>query len=358
MRPTIKQISKLANVSEGTVDRVINNRGKVKPETKEKIEKIIRKLKYKPNLFARNLALDSSFSVSVIMPFGEQDGGYWQLLKKGIDKAADNLQHFGLKINIYMYDKFLKESFVDVLKKALQEKFDSIILVPIYLEEAKIFLNKLPKDIPYVLIDTDIPGSNCLSSIHQNSYHGGAVAAQLMSMVVQIPSSISLVRFSPDTIHINERLRGFKDYFTNRKDVKLINTNIPEKYSKAEINKIFRKLYDENTNLKGIFVSNSHTYEVAKYIENINADKKIYLIGFDLVQDNLKYMRKDIIDFLISQNPEQQGYAGVYSLYRHLILREKVNKEITIPIEVVTKENIQFHDSESVIKNHEFNLQY
>jgi len=358
MRATIKQISKLANVSEGTVDRVINNRGKVKPETKEKIEKIIHKLKYKPNLFARNLALDSSFSISVIMPFGEQDGGYWNLLKKGLDKAADNLQHFGLKINVYMYDKYFKESFIEVSKKALKEKFDSIIFVPIYLEEAKIFLNKLPKDIPYVLIDTDIPGSNCLSSIHQNSYHGGAVAAQLMNMVVQIPSSISLVRFFPDTIHINERLRGFKDYFSYRKDVKLINTDIPEKCSKAEVNKIFRKLYKDNTNLKGIFVSNSHTYEVAKYIENINAGRKIYLIGFDLVQENLKYMKKDIIDFLISQNPEQQGYAGVYALYRHLVVREKVNKEITIPIEIVTKENLQFHDSEAVIKSHEFSLHY
>ena len=68
MKPTIKLIAKLANVSAGTVDRVINNRGKVKPVTREKIEKIIQDLNYKPNLFARNLALDPSFNIAVIIP--------------------------------------------------------------------------------------------------------------------------------------------------------------------------------------------------------------------------------------------------------------------------------------------------
>jgi len=358
MRPTIKQISELANVSAGTVDRVVNNRGKVKPVTREKIEKIIHELNYKPNLFARNLALAPSFNVAVIMPLLAQDGGYWSLSKNGIDKAFNNLHHFGLKVYIYLYDKFSKTSFLDIAKKVLEGKFDGILLAPIYLEESKWLLNKLPKNTPCVLIDTQIPGSDCLSSIHQNSYHGGVVAAQLMSMVVQNPSSVSLIRFLPDTIHINERMRGFKEYLISRKDINLINTDIPENCSKNEVNEIFKKLYRDNNDLKGIFVSNSHTYEVAQFIENQDDNRKIYLIGFDLVSANIKYMKKDIIDFLISQSPEQQGYSGIYSLYRYLVVHDKVNKEVTIPIEIVTKENLPFYDSENAVKNNEFNLTY
>ncbi len=47
---TIKDIANMAGVSRGTVDRVLNNRGKVKPETEKKIREIIEREKYVPSL--------------------------------------------------------------------------------------------------------------------------------------------------------------------------------------------------------------------------------------------------------------------------------------------------------------------
>lgn len=46
---TIKEIATLAGVSRGTVDRVLNHRGDVNPQTEKKILQIIRDLDYKPN---------------------------------------------------------------------------------------------------------------------------------------------------------------------------------------------------------------------------------------------------------------------------------------------------------------------
>ena len=49
MSVTIKQIAELANVSRGTVDKVLNNRPGVKEETKNKILQIAKELNYQPN---------------------------------------------------------------------------------------------------------------------------------------------------------------------------------------------------------------------------------------------------------------------------------------------------------------------
>ena len=46
---TIKEIADLAGVSRGTVDRVLNKRGSVNPQTAEKILEIAQALDYKPN---------------------------------------------------------------------------------------------------------------------------------------------------------------------------------------------------------------------------------------------------------------------------------------------------------------------
>ena len=41
---TMKEIAALAGVSRGTVDRVINNRGSVNPETEQRVRSIIEAL--------------------------------------------------------------------------------------------------------------------------------------------------------------------------------------------------------------------------------------------------------------------------------------------------------------------------
>ena len=46
---TIKQIAELAGVSRGTVDRVLNNRPGVKPDTAELIRKIAAEVNYRPD---------------------------------------------------------------------------------------------------------------------------------------------------------------------------------------------------------------------------------------------------------------------------------------------------------------------
>ena len=57
MAVTIKQIAEMCNVSRGTVDRVLNHRGRVSEETLQKVNDAVEKLGYKPNTFGKALAL-------------------------------------------------------------------------------------------------------------------------------------------------------------------------------------------------------------------------------------------------------------------------------------------------------------
>ena len=49
MKVTIKMIAELSGVSTGTVDRVLNKRGKVKPEVESRVRAIVDAFNYKPN---------------------------------------------------------------------------------------------------------------------------------------------------------------------------------------------------------------------------------------------------------------------------------------------------------------------
>jgi DNA-binding LacI/PurR family transcriptional regulator len=59
---TIKEIARLANTSRGTVDRVINKRGKVSEEVEQRVLKIIQETGYIPNENGKLLSLSNRYS--------------------------------------------------------------------------------------------------------------------------------------------------------------------------------------------------------------------------------------------------------------------------------------------------------
>ena len=53
MRITVDTVARMAGVSRGTVDRVLHNRPNVRPEVRERILAVMKKLDYKPNAASR-----------------------------------------------------------------------------------------------------------------------------------------------------------------------------------------------------------------------------------------------------------------------------------------------------------------
>ncbi|MBX9850413.1 MAG: substrate-binding domain-containing protein [Cytophagaceae bacterium] len=96
------------------------------------------------------------------------------------------------------------------------------------------------------------------------------------------------------------------------------------------------------TPVKAIFVTNSRAYKVASVLEK-NKIKGIKILGYDLIDPNIQYLKKGFIDFLISQEPFNQGYMGIMSLYNHLILNQEVEQQKLMPITLITKENLEFY---------------
>src|SRR5919202_3609915 len=63
---TIARVARQAGVSTMTVSRVINNRPDVSPETRRRVQKVIARLGYQPNAFARGLASRRSHTLGLI----------------------------------------------------------------------------------------------------------------------------------------------------------------------------------------------------------------------------------------------------------------------------------------------------
>lgn len=342
---TIKEIAKKAGVSIGTVDRVLHNRGRVSKEVEERVRGIIVQLDYKPNIFAKNLKLAKTFTFGVVMPKPEQDSRYWKLPIKGIEKATNELSQQKIKTKYFFYDKYSQHFINRVIKSILSFPLDGLLIAPVVTRVFKKFIRNIPRDIPYVFFDSIIPDSDYISYIGQDSFQSGILSAKIMNMLVNEKGTIVILRVLPEDIHIDSRVNGFLNYCERDPGLQAKVYEIDGNKSQDIHNDIFGKILDENKDLRGIFVTNASTHLAAEFLHSRLIPSDIYIIGYDLVEANTKYLKEGKIDCLISQQSEKQGYEGLYALYRHVVLKEKVPRKIMMQIDIVLPENIDYYHS-------------
>ena len=83
---TLRDVADLAGVSPRTVSNVVNGYAKVSAATREKVERAIAVLDYRPNVLARNLATGRSGQIAVVVPY--LDTPYFAELLQAIIPAA------------------------------------------------------------------------------------------------------------------------------------------------------------------------------------------------------------------------------------------------------------------------------
>ncbi|MDY5506647.1 MAG: LacI family DNA-binding transcriptional regulator [Schaalia hyovaginalis] len=86
MSVTLREVAALAQVSIKTVSNVVNSSANVRPETREKVERAIRTLGYRPNLSARSLRSGKSHVISLVVP--EIGLNYFAQLAEHITESA------------------------------------------------------------------------------------------------------------------------------------------------------------------------------------------------------------------------------------------------------------------------------
>ena len=209
---TLSEIAKKANVSIGTVDRVIHNRGRVSEATKRRIQKIIRDTEYRPNVMARNLSLKKTFTFGALIPKPEQDGHYWELPASGIRRALDELRLYNVDVVFYTYDKYSDASFTQACRSVQRDltDLDGLLIAPVLSKAAEGFIEDIPESLPYIFIDSYLPNVQSISFIGQESYKSGMLAGQLMKMKCA-EGKIAITRMLPLDYHIEDRVRGFHD---------------------------------------------------------------------------------------------------------------------------------------------------
>lgn len=155
----IYDVAGAAGVSLATVSRVLNHPEKVKPATREKIEKIIKELGYKPNLNAKGLASSRSTTVAVVVPKLNRSS-----IAEMVNGIADCADKCGYLLRLFMNkSQATEESSIELEKEIWGNVIASGVDGVLYINDeiTDEYLELISNmNIPVVLTNTDHGKSN------------------------------------------------------------------------------------------------------------------------------------------------------------------------------------------------------
>jgi len=305
-------------------------------------------MEYQPNILASTLASKKTFTFALIVPEPVSPEAYWNKPLIGVQKAFQEIQQYGVNISIHFFKQSDSETFKREASLILENNPEGVVLAPFFSRESKEFIEELKsREIPYVFIDSNIKDSSKLSYIGQDSFQSGTLAAKLLDYTIPQNSSVLILHFAKERDNMNhlvQREKGFYEYFNSNLYTdakKLITMEIADPNDPICQNRIVGQL-QSNTDIKGIFVTNSQVYYLGRILEQMNI-KGIRVIGHDLIRENIEFLNKGIVDFLICQRPEEQGYRAILTLFEHIVLKKEVNAENYTSIDIITKENLNYY---------------
>jgi LacI family transcriptional regulator len=176
MNTTLQDIANAAGVSSATVSRVINNSPSVKPETRENVLNIIKKLNYVPNEVARSLSKNETNTIGVVVP--DILNPFFGKIVRGISNV---LRKMNYNIVLCDTDESITNEYssLEMLRK---HKVRGVIITPTVDEEKSRGIKLVEVEqsgIPIVMVDRDINFTN-FDSVYLDNVQAGMDAIQAL----------------------------------------------------------------------------------------------------------------------------------------------------------------------------------
>jgi LacI family transcriptional regulator len=170
MPVTLNELAKAAGVSVSTVSRALTaSEHPVNEETRQRILTLAKELGYRPNMMARSLKTDRTFTVGIIVD--NIASPFTPLMIRGIQDYLKGFHYFSVVINADWNPEAEAEAIHDLISRSI----DGIVFVESWLRDANPVLDLVSK--PYVFVHRLFGGAG-RNSVNVDDVGGGRLATE------------------------------------------------------------------------------------------------------------------------------------------------------------------------------------
>lgn len=332
---TIKDIAREANVTPTTVSNVINgNHSKVSAKTIHKVQSIIKKYNYTPNMNARSLVSNTSRIIGVIIPQPGEDK--IKFLENPFNaEILSGIEQIIKENNYYLMVRSVK-SYNEITELLKNWAVDGIIILGLSQDESLKLLSS--SDIPVVFIDSYINNDSVMNVGLQDELGGFLATSHLIE---KGHKDIGFVTYEfKEYSVIDERLKGYEKALEEHAipfdEKNVLKIALPIVLSKE----VQKKLLDISQRVTALFfTADLLAVEAMNFLQEqgIKVPAELSIIGFDdlyissLVTPKLTTINQDIF---------KKGVLAAELLISNIKNEPIEEHKLSLPVVLVERQSV------------------
>jgi LacI family transcriptional regulator len=270
---TIKEVAREAGVSVATVSRVLNEKGPVRDETRQRILEVAGRLGYSPNAAARSLSTRKTGTIGVLLP--DLYGEFFSEVIRGLDLAARRSGY-----HILVSSSHSDRSEVEDVLRTLRGRVDGLIVMSPEAGAVTLQAN-LPGTLPIVLLNARAEGSS-FDSINLDNYGGASAMVRHLAGLGR--RRIAHVKGAPGNNDALERLMGYRDAMRSLFGTSTEDLELEGDFSEESGDRAGREILSMNPRPDAVFAANDamaigllHAFQKA----GVKVPEEVAVTGFD-----------------------------------------------------------------------------
>ncbi|MEG2604336.1 MAG: LacI family DNA-binding transcriptional regulator [Clostridia bacterium] len=338
---TIKEIAQLCGVSRGTVDRVINRRGRVKPETEALILRTLKSEGYTKNIVGRALTVRRSAPVIGVILCSEGNPFFDDVLV-GIRRAEAELHDYGVTLLLRTMRGYRVERQLELIGE-LEEQLAALVIQPISAPAVEARLRELMgRGVPTVAVNTDIEASCRCCYVGSDYEAGGETAAGLMRLITQGRGTVGVVTGVDTLMSHALRLKGFESSL-HALCPELAIVDWESGMDDAEqAYRAARNILTRHPTIDAMFVVAAGACDVCRAVIDAGREGTVSVVAYDDVPSTREMIRRGVIKAVVCQQPLEQGYRAVKAAFEMILSGEMTcNERIIMENQIKIMENLR-----------------
>lgn len=319
MSVTVKDLAEAAGVSRGTVDRVLHDRGEVKPEVALRIKALAKEMGYVPNRAGRALAsFRRRYRIGVLVP--SIGNVFFDGVLEGVNKAVTEFSDLGCEVVISKVQGYSEQIHLNAIDELLKKECQALCLSTISTPAICQRINDCTEQgIHVVLLNSDVEGAKRLCYSGSDYLKAGRTCAGMLSMITSNLKKLRILIIT-GSLHMlghSQRISGFK------KELELL--KVPYEISAVcECNdsdilaqKLTTKALQDDPSINCVYITGAGVQGTGAAVISSGRNDLI-CFGYDDIYTTCELVRAGIIKFVVCQQPERQGYHAIKRAYQAL----------------------------------------
>lgn len=275
---------------------------------------------------------------------------FWITSKAGATDADEQMSDVEVLVDAGSSELAIDEQ-IAVVEDMLTKQVDALAVAPTAPDQLKPVLERASKQVPVLLVDTDIPSWDGKTTyIGTDNFKGGQVAGEYIIDQMKGSGSLALINGVPGATSGEDRIAGVRDAVKGT-DIEVV-AEVAADFDRAEGVSAMEDILQNNPNVNAVFAANDQmALGALEAIKSRGKTEDILLVGYDGTAEATEVIIKNQgIAATVAQDPYEMGKVGVEEAVA-AAKGQSVKKTIDTGVTLVTAKN-----AESYLKEYKARL--